>query len=335
MQRRTFNLVVAGAAVSVAAAGVALFTGDRNVSLPPPGQRAFPDLAGKLNDLAWLRITRGAMTVNFNLIAGRWVVVEKGNYPAAEERLRKLLGALAAVELVEPRTDRAELLPRLDLDDPANGKSTLVAVQDRAGAQVAALIVGRTRPSSLGGGDAGVYVRKANSSRAWLARGVFDVSGGMLDWVARRVIDIPAPTVASIVLTSPDGAGTALHRDTPDAAFAIEDAAEAPDPKAAAALAAALTALDLGDVKPAAEMPIAADGAATAAFTTFDGLIVGARLAPPGEADWLAFDVRGLGKMEDEAKALHAQLSRWSFRIPPERAKLLRMTLADLQPHGS
>src|SRR4029077_4570235 len=112
MQRRTFNLVVAGAAVSAAAAGVAFFTGDRNVSLPPPGQRAFPDLAGKLNELAWLRITRGAMTVNFNLIAGHWVVGEKGNYPAAEERLRKLLGALAAVELVEPRTDRAELLPR-------------------------------------------------------------------------------------------------------------------------------------------------------------------------------------------------------------------------------
>jgi hypothetical protein len=274
------------------------------------------------------------MTVNFNLIAGHWGIVEKGNYPAAEERLRKLLGALAAVELVEPRTDRAELLPRLDLDDPANGKSTLVAVQDRTGAQVAALIVGRTRPSSLGG-DAGVYVRKANSSRAWLARGAFDVSGGMLDWIARRVIDLPAAAIASIVLTAPDGKGAALNRAGPDAPFAPEDTDTALDPKKTAALAAALAALDLDDVKPATEVPIAADGAATAAFTTFDGLIVGARLSPPGDADWLALDVTGFGKAEDEAKTLNVRLARWSFRIPSERAKLLRMTLADLQPHES
>ena len=335
MQRRTFNLLIAGTAVSVAAAGIALATGDHDLNPALSGERVFPGLAAKLGELAWLRITRGAMTINFNLIAGHWVVVEKGNYPAAEDRLRKLLGALAAAELVEPRTDRAELLPRLDLDDPANGKSTLVAVQDRAGAQVAALIIGRTRPSSLGGGDAGVYLRKANSGQAWLARGAFDLSGGMLDWIDRRVIDLPAAAIASVVLTAPDGASVVLTRATPDAAFAIEGADAAPEPKSAAALAGALTALDLDDVKPAAEMPLPADGAATASFTTFDGLIVGARLSSPGDADWVVFDVTGFDKASDDAKTLNTRLSRWSFRIAVERAKLLRMTLADFQPHGS
>ena len=334
MQRRTFNLLLAGTGLSIAAAGAALATGDRYVSLAPAGQRALPDLAGKLNDLAWLRLSRGAMTINFNLIAGHWVVVEKGNYPAAEDRVRKLLGGLAALELVEPKTDRAELLARLDLDDPANGKSTLVALQDRAGAQVGQLIIGRRRPTSLGGGDAGVYVRRSNTDQAWLARGSFDLTGDALDWIDRRVIDLPAAQIATIVLTAPDGAATTLTHAAPDAAFAIEGSTTAPDPKAAALLSGALAALDLDDVKPAAEMPIPADGAATAAFTTFDGLIVGARLSPPG-ADWLALDVTGFDKAEDQAKALDARLSRWSFRVAPERAKLLRMTLADLQAHGS
>lgn len=335
MQRRTFNLLLAGAGFSITAAGVAIATGDRYVSTAPVGRRALPDLAGKLNDLAWIRISRGAMTINFNLVGGHWAVVEKGNYPAAEERLRKLLGALAVVELVEPKTDRAELLPRLDLDDPANGKSTLVALQDRAGASIGQLIIGRRRPSSLGGGDAGVYVRKPPTDQAWLARGSFDLSGGMLDWLDRRIIDLPAAKLASIVLTAPDGAAAVLTRTTPDAAFAIDGATTPPDPQTVARLAGALTALDLDDVKPATERPIATDGTATAAFTTFDGLIVGTRLAPPETGDWLALDVTGFDKAADEAKALDDRLARWSFRIAPERAKLLRMTLADLQPHGS
>lgn len=335
MQRRTFSLLIAGAAVSVAASGAVLLTGDRYLSSAPPGQRALPDLAAKLGQLGWIRISRGTMTINFALIAGHWAIVEKGNYPAAEERIRKLLGGLAAVELVEPRTNRAELLPRLDLDDPANGKSTLVALQDRTGAQAGALIVGRRRPSTLGGGDAGVYVRKPGSDQAWLARGSFDLSGDILDWIDRRVIDLPAEQIASIVLTAPDGSAVVLTRTAPDATFAIAGSAAAPNPKNAALLAAALIGLDLDDVKPAAELTIPMDGAATAAFTNFDGLTIGMRLSAPGAADWLALDITGSGKAEDDAKALNTRLSRWSFRIPPERAKLLRMTLADLQPNGS
>ena len=335
MLRRTFNLLLAGAGLSTVAAGVALATGDRYVSPAPAGRPALPNLAAKLNDLAWIRISRGAMTINFNLIAGHWAVVEKGNYPAAEDRLRKLLAALAAVELVEPKTDRAELLPRLDLDDPANGKSTRVAIQDRAGALVGQLIIGRRRPTSLGGGAAGVYVRKATTDQAWLANGSFDLSGGVLDWIDRRIIDVPSAQLATIVLTAPDGAAVVLTRMASGAEFGIEGAETAPDPKVTATLASALAALEFDDVKPATELPIAAERAATAAFTTFDGLIVGARLSPPEAGDWLALDVTGFGKAEDEAKTLDGKLSRWSFRIAPERAKLLRMTLADLQAHGS
>jgi len=340
MQRRTFNLVLAGAAVSAAAAGVALATGDRTVSRAPSGQRAVPGLADKLGALARMRISRGPMTINFAAAGGRWTVVEKGHYPAAEDRVRKLLVGLAELELVEPKTGRAELLPRLDLDDPANGKSTLVVLQDRGGAQIAELIIGRRRPSTLGadnpGGDAGVYIRKASTDQAWLARGALDLSGDVLDWVDRRVIDIPAARVASIVLTAPDGTAAVLARGSPDAPLAAEGSPAGSEPANVRALAGALAALDLDDVKPAAELPIPADGAATAAFATFDGLIVGARLSPPGASDWLALAATGFGAEEADATALSDRLSRWSYRISAERAKLLRATLADLQPpHGS
>lgn len=335
MQRRTFNLLLAGAGVSAVAAGAVLASGDRRVSGPTGGERAVPGLSDRLVELARVRLSRGKMTINFVAAGDRWAVVEKGNYPAAEERLRKLLVALAELELVEPKTDRAELLARLDLDDPANGKSTLIALQDRAGAQPMELIVGRRRPSNLGGGFSGTYVRKAGTDQAWLARGSPDLSGDVLGWVDRRIVDLPAARVGSMVLTAADGTAVILTRATPDAAFALEGSPASPDPKTVAALAGVLAELDLDDVKPAAEMPVRPDGAATAAFTTFDGLIVGMRLAPLGPIAWLAFDVAGSGKAEAEAKTLDERMSRWSYRISAERAKLLRMTLADLQPHGS
>jgi Domain of unknown function (DUF4340) len=335
MQRRTFNMLLGGAAVSAMAAGLALAIGDRTASPPQGGGRALPGLAERLGELARIRLTRGALTINFLMSGGRWTVVEKGNYPAAEDRVRKLLVALAELELVDPKTDRTDLLARLDLDDPANGKSTLVAVQDRNGAQVAALVIGRRRPSSVGG-EAGVYVRKPDTDQAWLARGSFDVSGDELAWLDRRILDLPAARIASIVLTAPDGNFIVVDRAAAGD-LAVEGSPDPPDPGTAAALAGTLAELDLDDVKPALEQPIPADGSATAAFTTSDGLIVGARLGPPDTGgDWVAFTATGSGKAADAAKTLAADLAPWSYRISAERAKLLRMTLAELhQPRGS
>jgi uncharacterized protein DUF4340 len=339
MQRRGFLALLAAALVMAVVAAVIVSRGDRDVSRAPAGQRALPGLADKLGELGRFRLTRGPMTVNFAMTDQRWTVVEKGNYPADQERVRKLLLQLAELELIEPKTDKPELLARLDLDDPANGKSTLVAVQDRTGALVGQLIIGRSRPTEIGGGEAGVYVRRSDSEQAWLARGVFDLGGDTLSWLDRRIIDIAPARVQSVVLTAADGNAVILTRPSPDQPFAIDGLPADERPKPDAALAAptgALDALDLTDVKPESELSIPQNGIATAAFTTFDGLVVGLRLSQPEAGDWVAIDVSGFGKGEAEAKVLSARLAHWSFAIPAERAKLLRTTLSDLLlPHGS
>src|SRR5580700_11433750 len=133
MRRRSLYLLLAAAlALAVFAAGE-VWRGDREVSAPPPGERALPGLADKLATLDFMRLRRGDVTVNFRQSEHGWVVVEKGGYPADQTRLRQLLLQLAELQLVEPKTDRPELLSRLDLDDPANGNSTLVTIGDRNG----------------------------------------------------------------------------------------------------------------------------------------------------------------------------------------------------------
>jgi hypothetical protein len=336
MQRQSLLALVAAALVLTGLAALILSHGDRAVSRATGGERALPVLADKLDQVTRLRLTRGAMNLHFQRADRRWTLVEKGNYPADHARIRQLLLQLAALELVEKKTDRRELLARLELDDPANGTAMLVAAQGQG--VDAQLVIGRRRPSEIGQGEAGVYVRRPDSDQAWLARGSFSFAGDAISWLDRRVIDIAPGRVASVVLTAPDGDAVTLVRGSADQPFAIDGLPEDARPKPDAALAApagALAALDLVDVKPAAESA-AEESNSTAAFTTFDGLVIGLRLPPPERGDWLAIDVTGAGGAEADAKLLSERLAHWRFAIAPERAKLLRTTLPDLLlPRGS
>src|SRR5437660_7037599 len=158
MQRRGFIVLLTATVIVAAAAIVVLAAGDRAASPVPSGERALPGLAAKLGDLAWVGLSRGPTKIDFAAVNGSWAVVEKGNYPAAQAKMRQLLLGLADLTLVEPKTARPELLGRLDLDDPSNGKSTQIVLQDRTGQTVAELIVGKTRHDRLGGGSDAVYV---------------------------------------------------------------------------------------------------------------------------------------------------------------------------------
>lgn len=332
MQRRGF-LVLLGATVIIVAAAIAVLgVGDRTASPAPSGERALPGLAANLGDLAWVGLTRGSTKVDFAAINGRWAIVEKGNYPAAQGKVRQLLLGLADLTLIEPKTERPELFARLDLDDPANGKATDVRLNDRVGQTVAELIIGKRRADRLGTGNDAVYVRKPNGSRAWLARGSLDVTGEIVDWLDRRILDIPAARIAAIKFAADDGTSLTLTRAQPSERFAIAEAP--PDTKfkasALAEPAGALAAFDLADVKPAADQPLPDSGVATASFTTYDGLTIDCRVFARDDRDWLAIAASGKDAAEAEAKAINAKVAGWSYAVTPDRAKLLRTRLADL-----
>lgn len=333
MQKRSFLVLAAATTVLVAAAIYTLAVGDRTVRPAAHDTVAFPQLAAHLDDLAWMRVTRGAMKVDLSLVAGRWAVVERGNYPAAPELMRRLLLGLAGLTLIEPKTERPELFARLDLDDPKNGRSALVELQDRTGKTVARLIVGKSRPGRLGDGNDGVYVRKPGEARTWLAAGSLDLPRDVALWLDRRILDIPRSRIASVRLHGGDGADLLLRRDVAGGKFVVADAPADAKFKGEAALAApagSLARLDLADVKPSAELPVPESAVTTASFATFDGLTVNIRLFTHDKADWIAFEASGTGAVEAEAAALATRLGRWTYAIPADRARLLRTRLADL-----
>lgn len=340
MRKRGFITLAAATLILVVLAGVSLTRGDRTAASADVDRLALPELGTKLHDLAWIRLSRGDSKTDFAEVNGQWTVVEKGSYPADAGKVRQMLLALANLTLVEPKTERPDLFARLGLDDPKNGHSTLVILQDRTGATLAELIVGRQRIDRFGGGENGVYVRRPGENRTWLARGSLDLGGQTIEWLDRRILDIPQQRIASVLLTDETGTALTLKRAAADAAFAVEDAPKDAKFKPAPVLgepAGALHDLELVDVKPAADFAMPDQGTAKAVYTTFDGLSVTVRLQHRDNADWAAIAASGDGSVAAESKALNDRLGRWAYAIPETQAKVMRRKLGDLvePPKGS
>jgi hypothetical protein len=333
MQQRHLIPLASAALVLLALAIVALVSGDRGISQAAPGQRAFPALADKLGDVASVEVLRSGSTMTFIRDDDRWLVREKGNYPANAAKIRQLLLAMADVTLVEAKTQQPALYPRLEVEDPGQGKSALVTVKDKSAATIAAAIVGKRRYDRLGGGNDGVYLRKPGEAQSWLARGSLDPSGEPASWLDRQILDIPEKKVAKVALTQPDGARLVISRGAPDAKFAVEDApadAKFKSEATTAGPATALETLDLDDVRPAAELPVPDKDVASGSFTTFDGLTVNVRLVERDGRNWIAVAAAGSGPAEAAAKQIDDKVARWIYAIPGYKASLLKTKLADL-----
>jgi Domain of unknown function (DUF4340) len=333
MQQRSLVLLASATAILVALAIVTLTTGDHGVSRAAPNVRAFPALAGKLADVASVTVSRDGTPMSFLREGDSWLVKEKGNYPANAGKVGQIVRAMADLTLVEPKTQKAELYPRLELEDPGKGNSALVTIKDKSGGAMAEAIVGKRRYDRLGGGNDGVYIRKPGDAQAWLARGSLDPSGDPPTWLDRQIVDISEKKIAKVTLTQADGAKLVISRAAPDAKFAVEDAPADTKFKSETTVsgpATALETLDLEDVKPAGEIPVPDKDVVLASFTTFEGLTVEVRLLEHDKADWIAISATGSGAAEVGAKKLDDKISRWTYEIPADKANLLKTKLADL-----
>jgi hypothetical protein len=333
MHSRSLILLASATVVLVAIAIVVLAPGDRDVSRAAPDQPAFPALAARLGEVASVTMSRNGTTMTLIRDGDSWLVAEKGNYPANAAKISQIVRAMADLTLVEPKTQNSDLYSRLEVEDPGNGKSALVAVKDKSGGDLAQAIIGKRRYDRLGAGNDGVYLRKQGEAQAWLARGTLDPSGDPASWLDRQIIDISEKKIAKVTLTQADGTKLVISRAAPDAKFAVEDAPDGTKFKSESTIsgpAAALETLDLDDVKPAGELSVPDKEVMKAYFTTFDGLTVDVRLMERDKSNWIAISATGSGSAEAEAKKIEDKVSHWTYAIPAYKANLLKTKLADL-----
>ena len=335
MRKSGFIALFGATLVLLALAIAATATGERAAVEAPPGERVFPGLAARLGDVASIGLERKGMRLDFVREGKDWLVAEKGDYPATADKLRRVALTLVDLTLPEPKTREPKLYPRLEVEDPGPGQSPLVTLKDKSGATLAAPIVGKERYDRLGGGSAGVYVRKPGQRQSWLAAGALDLSGDAASWLERAILDIPERRIAAFTLVRPDGKTLAVSRAAPGGKFAIAGTPAGAKAGAEATLgepALALAALDLDDVGPAARDPISAHGAIAANYRTFDGLTVALRLVERGKTAWVAIGATGSGKAAAEARAIERRVEPWIYAIPSDKAELIKAALVHLAP---
>lgn len=339
MPSRGLMVLAVVTAVSILGAAVAEYQRAVATATAAAGALLLPGFMDRVNDVAVIRVERGAKTMNLRLKDGRWTVAEKAGYPARFEAVKTALVALGRLKTIEAKTAKAARYPKLWLEDPgpAEAKSTRLTMLDAGGATLAAIIVGKTRDGAAGVGRAGVYVRRPDEARAWLADGDPKLPADAVDWLDRELIDLARDRIASARLEPPDGGTVEIARaDAGQRDFTLAGVPEGQKIKSAGsvnAVAWTLERLRFDDVTSANEVDFTA-AAASATFTSFDGLTVQVTLAIKDDATWVRLEAGAADdakpEAREEAAAIRARTHGWAFRLPKYKVEKLRTRLADL-----
>jgi hypothetical protein len=331
------------AAIIVAAAAIALsLGGPRAIADAGSGQVVLAGLAGKIGDVAAVKISGAGGPVTLERKGESWTVAEKGGFAADPAKIRQVLLGFAELTLVEPKTRSAESYSRLDVEDPGKegGHSRLVEIDDASGKKLGELIVGKRHPDRLGSGADGLYIRRPNDGQSWLAQGSVDLPTDTRDWLDKKIVSIAPSRIAGVTLTHEDGSKLVIKRDKEDAKFAVEGAPADSKFKSDAVVAepaGALDGLELSDVRPAAEVTFPSAGISRAQLVTFDGLTIDAETFDKDGTSWLRLKASGSDKAVDEAAAINARTANWAYAVLPYKSNAMKTKLADLveAPKGS
>ena len=330
------------------------------------GEKMFPALAARLNDVASVTVASHEDKFTVASTGSGWAVVERGNYPAQFAAVKTTIVALSNLVTVEAKTRNPKLFSRLDVEDISkkDGDSKRLTIKDKAGKVLADLIVGKSRITMGNTGPAMLYVRRTGTQQAWLARGNLDLRGEVHQWLVRRIAHVNRARIQQYTIVQPDGAKVVLRKDKPGAKeftfVGLPKGRKIKSQSLLSSVAGALTGLDLEDVQPAARVDFAKHAAGSAEFRTFGGLILRASMAKVGKKVWFTFTaavdpdakfaakqasgkkadkadkadddarVRSTEEARKEAAAINARTKGWAYYLADNRRTDFEVTLKDL-----
>jgi hypothetical protein len=323
-KQRQIAILVAVALLSGLAAYFALHHRASEVAPKYDAQLLFPGLAHAINGLQVTHITvasRAGGTFDIDFVPQKgWVLPGRANYPASFEQVKQVLVALAAMETIEPKTDRPEWFHYIDVDAPPKGNGTEITLKGDHGHVFAALIVGKSQEIGDDSGATGLFVRKPGENQSWLVKSQAEIKPSQTDWIDKTVMDIDRSRVAQADVHPAAGPSYGVSRAKPaDAAFTL-----APIPKgreisyagAGDGIASAFDDFTFDDIKPAGDFNF--DNASRLTEQTFDGLTVTADVIKQGDDYWArvsADAAPGSAKAAIEAHAINERAAAWAFKL--------------------
>ena len=338
-KQRQLAILLAAAILSGLAAFFALHHRAAEVAPKNDAQVLFPGLAHALNSgqVTHIRIASksgGTFDIDFVPQKG-WILPGRSNYPASFEEVKKALVAMAAMETIEPKTDRPDWLSYLDLDAPPKGNGTAITLSGEKGRVLAALIVGKSQDLGDDSGSVGLFVRKPGETQSWLVRSPAEIKPSQSDWMDKTVMDIDRGLVSSVEVRPPTGPSYTVSRAKPTDAFAL-----APMPKGRELaysgsldnVAAALDDFTFDDIKPAGDFDF--DNASRMVMRTFQGLIVTTDVIKQGDDYWARVSAEaapgGMGGAAREALDINTHAAGWAFKLASYKGQIFVAPLESL-----
>ena len=250
-------------------------------------QLVFPELTGSINDIAGITIKGNQRTVVLQQQGERWVIASADNYPALFNKIKQNVVGMAELRIVDEKTDKPEFYDRLGVEGPdvEGTKSMLLTLKDRSGQTSGELIIGDKRQSPSN--RPGLYVRKPDSAKALLVEGSLDISDQVSAWFENHLFDIPTSRVQEVRISYP-GAGAqpqedlVIRKDTreqPDFSINISSLGKEPGASIIAnRISRGLEEMRAENVQSLQNFNFPDDNTFTTTVSTFDGLVVTARL---------------------------------------------------------
>lgn len=319
--------------------------------------RMFPSLKTEMGNVTAIQIE--TKTASFNVTRnaqGRWIVPDKANYPADGNTVLKTILGLSELDLVEQRTSRSDWHEKLGVALPkSGGTGTLVTMKNAKGEMLASLIVGNPVEGASAGGQQAVYVRHANQPQTYVGRGNFAPPTAESQWLDKTFIDLARTRVKDATVKPFKGRSYSVTREKPsDETFRIVEAIPAGrvlrtenEPNA---IGNALLGLSFDDVKPQTGMDFTTN-AASATFTTFDGLTLSLSLIEQDRDFWVMIKVMSTASapspaadktgglkpdVAKEAKDINDTVAGWAYKVPRYKGVLLSTPMEDLlRPVGT
>lgn len=345
MKLRTFGVFAAATVVMVAAAVWAVLAERAPTTVVRDRDPVFPALAERLNDAAEIEVVSNKATFTVKKAGEKWVVVEKGDYPARFDKVRGAMVKLAEAKYFERKTEDPGRFDRLQVQDP-KAKDSLakkITVKDSKGELLAAAVVGKISPNLFGASGGGTYLRKADENQVWLAEGEVEFGAQPIDWLFRDLVNILEDDVKSMTYHHPDGEVLHVHKAKKgDETFVVDNIPTGRKLKSKSepnGLSTGMWRMLLEDVKPAKEFDFPADHA-VADYVDFEGFHVTAQVAHIGDEYWAKFHakqdpVEGLDdkakkKVADKVAEINARTEGWVYRTSAGEGERLSTRMKDI-----
>lgn len=246
-------------------------------------------------------------------------VLDRGEFPADYDEVRRTLISLAQLTTIAPKTQRPDWLRHLKLDRPGDG--TEVTVKNAEGSVLAHLVVGIVEELGDPSGAKGQFVRRPGENQAWLARAVFPIRGDIASWMTREISGIGPARLQSVTITPASGQGFTIGRATQNDPVSLEGMAPTAntDFQLINQIGFAIATFTPTDMRAAEGMDFSK--ASRAVARSFDGLSITFQLVRQADGVWTRLSAASSNPATAEQAAdINARAGAFAFKLPEEKA---------------